>query len=482
MNAEAFYKNRILLILFTAAMALFTSSLANIAFAQTGESKIQPLGPSSYLDYAFTSPTALYADEDVIAVVCEDKTVFFYGGKIYERASVKPDGQLCRSGNRLYYITSSSMRYVELGSFTDTPLSPTVPASSFSIKGDRMITVTTSGTVFYSGMETGTPVKTEGYSFNGPEASYAMAASVYIADDDYYSLVGSIYKKNVKLCEGAASYMTDIDGKLYFSNQEGVFTLENGEAKCIYERTEASAEDGVLGVWGYKGKLLFVDGKKDCLMIMNADGSELRAFMFDVKISTDAKLTFVEEPTTVTVEEGARVHRGEVDGQAFTLTVTEKLEATEELVFIAEVDGYSLLYGKGGYLLTGSSAPLEQNRAISFEKGYILYDCAAYVTCIANSTDELFRLKKGDEVKLLGSCELNGVKFNLIEFEGKKGFVLSGEISRELYGKLPQNADGFLQETDGDRTVIAVIIILLSTAVFATAMLVLLIKKDYIKL
>lgn len=444
-----------------------------------------PLEAIDYLDYVIDSPEYVWADGEAVVVCSGGRLVFFTGGRIYQ-TDLKCDGEIMRYGSSILYFHDSLLFSTEIGTFEETPVTDAdgtqITANSFSACGDRLLVINSSGAVLYEGL-----VRTEiSYSFDsGFDTSLLRAARVLVASKDYYSVGGEIYANGAFLKARQADYMTELNGELYFSNKEGIFKIpaDNGAPVLLYDGMDGERE--VCGICAYGDSILFIDGASGDLMQMTFDsGVKITKFVFDVEIKTDLSLTYTQTPTTVRVEAGTRMHTGVLEGGCFTFLGTEVLEGGEDLVCLGAVGSYSLVYGHGGYALVGSdkTAVLEQNNAISFEKGVILHDCPVFITCVANGDTRVGELKKGAEVSIGSVIIMNGVRYSRVQFEGGEGFILTGEATVELLpsSNSPTNEKGSV--TGKDNTLVAVVIILLSTGIFVITMFVLLVKKEFVKL
>lgn len=465
---------------------IFLALLVAMSVCPTAEASAEErvLTSVDYLDYTLASPHALYADEEVIMVAQEANTVYFYDGKIYEMDVVTAQRQIYRNGDRLYYTRRSMLYSVEIGVFEETAVldgnGQQIVANSFAIKGDRLIALTNTGATFYKSFNEVAPT----YTFDDEVASILVAGNVHITDDgDYYYVNGEIFKDGEFVCFSKAENLTDVNGKLYFSNKAGIYALEGSGTEVIYQ---SGADDGgVLGLSEYKGDLLFICGSDNEIKQMSADGSNLRKFLFEVTVETDAEVAYTPTPVTVRVTKGTRLHRGVLIGGAFEYDFTDLANADEDYVKLGEISTYSVLYGMNGYALCSTAllSEIVQNIEISFEKGYLLYDCSAYVTCVADESMRSFALKKGDVVTVKDCLVMDGIEYALVENSaGDKGFVLAGEIKPSLHPTLPENTTTETTATSKDNSLYALIIILLSAGVLSLALFVILTKKEYIKL
>lgn len=481
------FKNLIIasLILTLFALTLFQTALI---FAN-GESDNTPLDTVEYLDYELNSPKAIYADEEVVAVTQAENTVFFYGGKIYEKNIKAAQQQLIRNGDKIYYSYNSLLYCVTVGEFTQTQVTDTagvnIAANAFAINGNRLICLTNSGAVFY---ENFTQVP-QPYEFEGEiDRSSFAAGNVYCTDEaDYFCIDGEMYVNGKSVYFTKADYITDVNSQLFFTNKNGIFALEGSDVKQILSNTNAipGREIKAAGISCYGGKLLFIDeiGKK--IMQINTDGSELKEFLFSVEIETPAKVEFTASPETVSAEKGTRIHKGSLTDGKFVFSESAVINETCDYVKIGEIGGYFLLYGRNGYALINKNylTEINQNTQITFEKGYILYNCYAYATCVASDEHILFGLEKDQAITVKSIYIMNGLQYGLIETDGgKSGFVLLGEIAETIYPRLPENSVIAESVTGKDNTLAAKVIILLSAGVFALALFVVFIKKDYFKL
>ncbi len=440
------------------------------------------LGAVDYLDYILSSPRAIYADDEIVAVSCKDKTVFFYQGGIYEKENILPAGQILRSGNRLYYSANSLLRYVEIGVFEEVKTE--MGANNFAVDDNRLITMTNSGALFYEITENGfTPVNAE-YSFPSDlEVAIIGSGAVHIADADYYVINSVMYKDGKHIGITKADYMAHNGNTLYFSNLEGLFRLDGQTPVKIISQSEELRDDGILGVCGFADGIVYIDGKTDKIMRMDKDGN-ISDFVFEVIIPTDASVSFSDTPTTIRVKTGDRFHRGALSDGKFIFSGTYT-DVNSDYVTIGEIENYYVLYGINGCGLIdkNSCEILEQNTPITFDKGYVLNNCALYKTCVADELEKVCDIKKGDQITIKKTFILNGIKYYLAQTQnGEHGFILAGEATNELLPSVPKNNANNFSVLGKDNTLAAVIIILLSTGVMILALFVLLVKKEFIKL
>ena len=458
-----------------------------LSFAPKATLAEQQLGAIDYLDYVIESPEYLWADKDVVAVSSGGKLTFFTQGKIF-RTELRSDGEIARLGSSIVYFHDSLLFSTEIGTFTETPVLDSngsqITANSFSICGDRLLVINSSGAALYKGLS-----RTElDYGFDEDfDPALLRAAKVYVGQKDYYSVGGEIYANGSFLRAQRADYMTELNGELYYANKEGVFKLcgEDGAPTQIYQ-TPAGSEHSALDLCAYGDTLLFIDGATcDLMQIVFSDsGASVRKFVFDVEITTGLKLEYNPTPVTVSVLKGTRIHAGTLDGGTFTFLGTHACEADKDEVKLGEIDGYSLLYGHGGYSLVKNDlvTVLDQNTPITFDKGVILHDCKVLTTCVANPDTVVGELKKGTEVSVLSIIEMNGARYSRVQYEGGEGFILTGEVTEKFLAtsNKPTAENGSV--TGKDNTLVATVIILLSTGIFIVTMFILLVKKEYVKL
>ncbi|MBQ9482256.1 MAG: hypothetical protein IJU84_08840 [Clostridia bacterium] len=470
--------------------AFFAAGGFSLAHAEEAE-----LGPIAYLDYALKNPKAIYADGEIVAVSQESGTVFFYDGKIYEK-DISAEQQIARSGDHIYYTHHSVLRRVKIGVFAEEDVKNSgdiIPANGFAVFGSKLITLTNSGALLYENMFTSAPSP---YSFNEEiETNRFLSGNAYSAEGkDYFALIRRLYINGDFVYENPedftlADYMTEFGGKLYFSNRNGIFRFD-GEPVCVYEKkvTVSTRSDGVLGLCARGDKLLFIDGETDKIMQMDADGSNLKEFHFDVKVNTAASVPSPAKDIpfeTVTVRNGSRIHFGGISGGVFNFTETAVTSKDEDYIKIGEESGYSVLFGNSGYAFIRNEIVEEkpQNTPITFEKGLVLHACKTYDVCLAITGRENFGLKKGDGVTVVKIYEMNGINYALVETEsGELTFVPAGEITESFLPPLPVNTMRSSLVTGKDDTAKAVVIIILSTAVLLLALFVIFVKKEYVKL
>lgn len=441
----------------------------------------------NYLDYKFNEPSAVYADDEIIAVADGDKTIFFYDGKIYERA-MRIAGNFARNGEYLYYSKSSVLGKIKIGVFEHEEVTDergnNIGANAFSLKGNRLITLTNTGIEYYENFTRATL----SYAFLGDVTVSALkAANVCIGDNyDYYCINGNLYKNNERICVGVAEYMAEANGKLYFTNQDGVFVLNEKQTELVLSKPANGTFDSVKGITDYNGQLLFVNGKTQKLTVCSYDGSIEKDFIFNVKIQTNCSVKFIYSPVTVKIKNGQSIHHGTLNTSGlFQYENTRVLTNDEEYVLLGETEGYAVLYGKNGYALIKNTLTEKVNLSPQTNKQtvYVLFDCTAYPLPVADEIFQAFQVKKGDKICTLAIYTMNGVNYVLIETtDGKTAFVPQGETTGELLPNIPENEDKQSEVTGTDYTVEAVVIILLSTSVFVLAIFVIYSKKENVKL
>ena len=449
------------------------------------------LNSISYLDFTFVSPTWVYADEDVVAVADGERTVFFYDGKIYIK-KIKVAGNILRNGNYLYYSKDNVLGRVEIGEFVHGTVSDAddnpIGSNGFAFSGEKLISLTNTGMNYYEGFVK----KPLPYEFDAQASTYLPLAKVCFAGDtEYFFIDGNLYEKNRRVCIAVADYAACINGEPYFTNADGIFRFDGNEIKCVVSLTDGSAAGGIAGIKicglsELNGEIIFVNATDNKLMICGYLGENLRDYLFDVKIPTDAKVEFSEAPDTVKVAKGASIHDGILlDGGVFDYDKSAKSDSEEDFVKLSETEGYAVLYGKRGFCLTAISnvTAINENTAITREKGYIIHECSAYLLPVADGDYHSFPLKKGEEVSVLAKYEMNGITYLLIENQnGEKAFTPGGEMTRELLPPTKGNSELSERVTNADYTVYAVVVILLGAAVFTLALFLIFSKKKSVKL
>ena len=103
------------------------------------------------------------------------------------------------------------------------------------------------------------------------------------------------------------------------------------------------------------------------------------------------------------------------------------------------------------------------------------------INLVATSFGNTF-LKKGDEVTVISAFTFNGGSYYLIDCEQGQGFVLAGEITDRLISGPSALTSNTGTVTGTDYTVMAIVIILISGAIYATTLALILLKKQSIKL
>jgi len=470
------------LILTVMLLALLTTFIPTLAFADRVE-----LDAVDYLDYQLTSPEYIYADEQIVAVSCAGKVEFFYEGKII-KTDLIADKQMLRRGSYLYYFNQSLLKRVEIGTFTEQDVKDSlgnpITANCFAISDSRLLAINSSGANYYQGDDF-SPIPPP-YVFDSALNSTILAATVCTyGGDDYFTVAGSVYKngESVYTAEDGVvfKYVAGCEGGMLLSDGSSIYRLTDGVLTTLY------LSDGSYtpaGLYPYGDGCLFIDTKSCDVMQLTQNG-RITKFLFDVEITTDASLIFTPTPETVTVKKGSRLHRGTIENGIFTFSGTDaSTPMDEDFIKIGTVNGYSVLCGKSGYAFAAAdqTVALEQNTPITFEKGYVLYDCYAYLTCFAARSNEIFKLNKGDEVTVESAFIFNGTKYYLINTDAGRGFVLAGEITEKLIPTTatPKYSTGTV--TGRDYTLMAIIAVLLGATVYVTAMALILIKKEHIKL
>ena len=292
----------------TAIVAVFLSACV-ISLPQVSHAE-ETLGPVEYLDYALTSPRAVYADDDLVVVTQSDKMVFFSVGMIYEKEFRSANKQIQRCGNFIYYLYNNLIYRVDVEDLTSSRVNTLgdevgeIGANAFSINGNRLIALTTNGPVCY---EDFVPAQLP-YAFEGINVGLFGAGEVCIADDgDYYYVNGNVYRNGRKLFEAEVSYFSAVGKSVFFSNGSGIYKIENDAAVPVY------VKEGLHGLCAYGSAVLFIDGQTNKIMQISADGKDLSEFRFNVTIDTDAQVIFNSSPETVTVKTGVNVHLGELE-------------------------------------------------------------------------------------------------------------------------------------------------------------------------
>lgn len=512
LNSRATVMLALLLSLFTLALPLSSRRAVNAGAETFGFALPSPDYAVDYLDYELGCPVSLYADEEVVAVTCDpdyydtyvggenegrNLIVYFYGGRIYEQEIVYPDGapmtapeQLVRSGNRIYYSTMSVLKYVELGEFVEK--STQIGANRFAMSGDRLITLTNTGVGFF---------RAEGENFvrcEQPDYFDELRSAVRpqellhsgrvysTADHDYYFPTGTpYYIEDSRKDNRSANYITDIDGRVYFSDGSSIYKIEDdGNASLLYEG------ERILGISGYAGDLIFVDGTAKKLMRLSpAAGAEATEFLFDISIKTDAAVNFTDSPAAVTVPEDSRLHVGTLEGGAFDYAKTiDGTGKDEDFVAIGAVVGthenvYLVLFGRSGYALVGEELAVAIDaEQPPFDRATILHDCNGYASPVDDGGTAIAQLKKGDEVTLERIYRMNGADYALVRSGDTKSFVLLGELKA---GPTAQEGEFSGENTvvnGEDRTIVAIVITIISLAILIFALFVIFVQKDYIKL
>lgn len=473
-------KNFILILALTFVLSLcFTPK----SFALAEDSVLDTV---DYLDFTLNSPKAIYGDDDVIVVSCAEEMVFFYQSKIFCK-DISAAGQLMRNGDYIYYTKNSLLFRVEIGSFTESAVTDNegtpIAANSFAINGSRLIALTNSGAIFYEDFKRISPP----YDFTAYDNitnQQIAAGNVHIADTDYFNINGETFKQNQSLRFDVVDYFAHVGSDVYFSNKKGVFRLDGETTTCVYERDVKIRNEGVLGICGFNGNLLFIDGLTSEVMLLNLSSGVAEKYLFDVVIQTGLSLTFTETPTTVTVAKDVRAHAGDFENGAFTYKKTNVTQTDFDLVKIGTVDKYAVVYGLDGFLLIDEAHVTQkaQNNPITFEKGFVLHDCTAYLTCVATRLTESFTLTKGEEVNVISKLNMNGVDYLLVQKGEEQGFVLAGEIKEGLSPNYPTPNTNTTVVTGKDNTTVAYIIMLLSAGVFILTLFVILARKEYFKL
>ncbi len=491
-SAGIFPRGLIFVLLIILSLPSFISHTFSNARAETSADEgDKPLTAINYLDFEFVSPTSVYADDEIIVVADGERTVFFYDEKIYIR-KIKVAGSIARNGDYIYYSKDNNLGRVKISEFvheivTDSSSSP-VGANEFAFFADKLITLTNTGMNYYVNF-----VKQPApYEFDAPASTYLPLAKIcYASGDEYYFINGNLYKKNERLRVAVADFVSEINGKPYFSNADGIFCFENNETKPILEVKTAfkNRQDGsdvkIYGLTEHKGEIIFVNATDKKLMICGFSGENLRDYIFDVEIPTGYEAKFSSSPETVMVTSGRTIHSGFLKNGIFDYEKTSRLSEDEAFVLLGETEGYYVLFGRTGFYLTASSnaSAINQNPSIMREKGYVLHDSSTYVLPVADKNHTSFPLTKGEEIFVLAKYEMNGIEYYLIENEnGEQAFVAGGEITAELLPEIKQNEEKTENLSSADYTLYAIIIILLGAAVFTLAMFMIFSKKNFIKL